>query len=74
MLTYAPKELQIERQMQRDGCDRNEAERRVRSQLPIEDKRAMADFVIDNSHTLEDTRHQVLELFSKLSLPSPSAS
>ena len=35
VLVYAPKPLQIERQLARDGHDREEALRRVRSQLPI---------------------------------------
>jgi dephospho-CoA kinase len=59
VLVYAPREVQIQRQMQRDGHDRGEAERRVNAQLPIEEKRAMADYVIDNSGSLEETERQV---------------
>jgi dephospho-CoA kinase len=40
--------------------------RRVRSQLPIEEKRALADFVIDNSGCLADTERQVRELYERL--------
>ena len=66
VLVYAPEPLQIERQVARDGSDRDEALRRVRSQLPIEEKRALADFVIDNSGCLADTERQVRELYERI--------
>ena len=65
VLVYAPEQAQISRQIQRDGCDREEALRRIRSQLPIEDKKAMADIVIDNSGSREQTRRQVDALFAR---------
>jgi dephospho-CoA kinase len=66
VLVYAPEALQIERQMKRDDCDREEALRRLRAQLPIEEKRGMADFVIDNSGTREQTEHRVRALYETL--------
>lgn len=66
VLVYAPEATQIERQISRDGCDRDEALRRIRSQLPIEDKKAMADVVVDNSGDLAETERQVRELFTRL--------
>jgi dephospho-CoA kinase len=66
VLVYAPEELQIERQLARDGCSREEALRRVRAQLPIEAKRAMADHVIDNSGSLGETEDQVRALYAEL--------
>ena len=59
-------ETQIERTMSRDGCDRGEAERRIAAQLPIDEKRDMADHVIDNSGTPEQTREQVETLYAQL--------
>jgi dephospho-CoA kinase len=59
VVVYAPPELQIRRQMERNGYAREEAERRLAAQLPIDEKRALADHVIDNSGTLEETRRQV---------------
>jgi dephospho-CoA kinase len=38
----------------------------IRSQLPIEEKRGYADFIVDNSGTLEETRTQVEEIWRKL--------
>ncbi len=66
VLVYAPEALQIERQLARDGHGRDEALRRVRSQMPIEEKRALADFVIDNSGSLAETERQVRELYERL--------
>jgi dephospho-CoA kinase len=67
VLVYAPESLQIERQMLRDGCDREAALERIRAQLPIERKKALADIVIDNSGSLEETRLQTRRLFDRFS-------
>jgi len=66
VLVYAPEALQIERQLARDGHGPDEALRRVRSQMPIDEKRALADFVIDNSGSLAETERQVRELYERL--------
>ena len=66
VLAYAPEAAQIERQLARDGCSREEALRRVRAQMPIEEKRALADHVIDNSGSRDETARQVRELVKRL--------
>ncbi|MFQ5418333.1 MAG: dephospho-CoA kinase [Myxococcota bacterium] len=66
VLVYVPEALQIERQMKRDGCDRDEALRRIRAQLPIEEKKALADHVIDNSGSLDATEARVRALYREL--------
>jgi dephospho-CoA kinase len=66
VLVYAPEALQVERQVAREGYSRDEALRRVRAQMPIEEKRALADFVIDNSGSLAETERQVRELYARL--------
>jgi dephospho-CoA kinase len=66
VVVYAPREAQIERQLARNGYDRSEAERRVDAQIPIEEKRQLADHVIDNSGEADATARQVRELYSKL--------
>jgi dephospho-CoA kinase len=65
VLVYASEQQQIERQISRDGCDRESALQRIRAQLPIERKKAMADVVIDNTGSLEETRRQTMELFER---------
>ena len=66
VLAYCPEALQIERTLARDGGTRAEVERRLAAQLPIEEKRVLADFVIDNSGALTDTERQVRALYAKL--------
>jgi dephospho-CoA kinase len=66
LCVWVSREIQIERTMARDGCDAEEAERRINAQLPIDEKREMADHVIDNSGTIEETRAQVAALVSRL--------
>ena len=39
---------------------------RIGSQLPIDEKRALADYLIDNSGTLEQTERQAQALYAKL--------
>jgi dephospho-CoA kinase len=73
VVVYASRELQIARQLERNDYDRAEAERRVDSQIPIDEKRSAADHVIDNSGSLEATARQVRALYAKLvpSCPPP---
>jgi dephospho-CoA kinase len=54
------------RRLQEKGVDRKDAQRRIGSQLPIEQKVKSADFVIYNDGPLEDTRRQVEDIYSLL--------
>ena len=67
VLVWASEEQQVERQVTRNGYDREEALRRIRSQLPLDEKRIMADYTIDNSGSLEEAELQVRELLETLS-------
>jgi dephospho-CoA kinase len=71
VLVAAPEALQIERQVARDGASREEALRRIRAQLPIEEKKALADYVIDNGGTLDETRRQVREVLRQVLAAAP---
>ena len=66
VVVYCRESQQIERQQTRDGSSREEAEQRVRAQLSIEEKRRLADHVIDNSGRLEETDRQVRALYEAL--------
>ncbi|MBQ4265330.1 MAG: dephospho-CoA kinase [Clostridia bacterium] len=63
----APREIQIARLHERDGLNRQDAEKRIDSQMPLEEKRARADAVIDSSGSIENTRRQVDVLIESLS-------
>jgi dephospho-CoA kinase len=64
VLVYAPESLQLERVIARDRLSPEDARARIASQLSIEEKRALADVVIDNSGAWEDTEKQVRELYA----------
>jgi dephospho-CoA kinase len=66
LLVYTPEEIQIERLMKRDGISREMAVNILSSQLPLEEKRSYADFIVDNSGSLEETKKQVQEVWKKL--------
>lgn len=66
LLVYIPEERQIERVMKRDRISREMALDMLSSQLPIEEKRGYADFIVDNSGPLEETKRQVEEVWEKL--------
>jgi dephospho-CoA kinase len=59
-------EQQIERAMHRDGLSRDEAEARLRRQLPLADKLKVADFVVDTSGSKEETAAQTLTVWEAL--------
>lgn len=66
IVVWAPEEAQIERQIRRDGCTRELALERMRAQLPLHEKKRLADHVIDNSGTPEQTERQVRALWETL--------
>lgn len=55
--------LQLARLRQRDNLDEAEARQRIAAQWPQADKVQKADFVIDNSGPLEQTRSMVAALY-----------
>jgi len=65
-LVYVNRETQIKRLMDRDRISRDYAEKKINSQISVEDKRKKADVIIDNSGTLEETFAQVEENLKKL--------
>src|SRR3989338_4591282 len=67
IVVYADKETQFKRLSERDRLSRADAEKRTASQLPLDKKVKMADFVIDNSKGIEETRRQTIDIFNKLS-------
>jgi dephospho-CoA kinase len=66
IVTWCRPEQQLERLLARSGLARAEAERRIAAQMPMEEKRRRADYVIDCSGELEGTRRQVANLFARL--------
>ncbi len=65
VLTVCEEEQQVERAMER-GDSREEVLARMRSQMPLAQKRRFADYVIDTSGSKEDTLRQVREVYNLL--------
>ena len=54
------------RRLERKGISRKEAQRRIESQVPLEEKIKSADFVVNNDGLLEETKRQVEDIYSLL--------
>ena len=66
IVVWCRPEIQLERLMLRDRLSADEASRRVVAQMPQEEKKSYADYLIDTSNGFEDTRDQTTEIFSRL--------
>jgi dephospho-CoA kinase len=66
IVVYAAEEQQSLRLQARDRLTPEQAVARIRTQLPLEEKKRHADHVIDNTGTRERTEQQVRELFAVL--------
>jgi dephospho-CoA kinase len=66
LLVYIPEEVQVQRLVERDPITREMARNILSAQLPIEEKKGYADFIVDNSGALEETRRQVETIWRRL--------
>ena len=66
ILVYSDRETQICRLVKRNNLTTEDAEKRVNSQMPIEQKRKFADFIIDNCGSFEDLEINARNVFFKL--------
>jgi len=66
LVAWCRPEQQIERLMAKTGLSRQDALRRLASQIPVEEKRRRADYEIDCSGSLEETRRQAEALYPEI--------
>ncbi|MCH5584382.1 dephospho-CoA kinase [Shimazuella sp. AN120528] len=66
IVIYVPQEVQCRRLQLRNNLNQEEAESRIQSQLSIEEKKSLADYLIDNSGTVQQTKRQVVALWNHL--------
>jgi dephospho-CoA kinase len=66
IVVHCRPEVQLERLMLRDKLTLAEAERRIASQMPQEEKQKYADYLIDTSDGFEPTRKRVIEVYNEL--------
>ncbi|GAB6099257.1 dephospho-CoA kinase [Halanaerocella petrolearia] len=63
-LVYVPQKIQVERLMARGDLDQEEALARIKSQMPLEDKKDYADRIIDNSGNQLEIKKRVKQIYS----------
>ena len=66
IVVHCRPEVQLERLMLRDNLSRDEALRRINSQMPQEEKQKFADYLIDTSDGFELTRSRTVEVYNQL--------
>ena len=68
VLVYAPREIQRTRLMKRDNVLEEMADTMLNSQMDIEEKKAKADFIIDNSKSESELAEEINRLLHKLQM------
>lgn len=66
IVVWCRPEIQLQRLMKRSGLDEIQARKRIESQMPQEEKKAHADYLIDTSGSYEETESRVLEVLALL--------
>ncbi|MFA5181142.1 MAG: dephospho-CoA kinase [Syntrophales bacterium] len=66
LLVYVSPEVQLRRLMSRNGYTRKEAISRLRSQMPIHEKLPLADLIVNNEGSRDETEQQVAALWQEL--------
>jgi dephospho-CoA kinase len=66
IVVYTDLKQRIQRVMKRDGLQKAEIMARIHRQIPLEDKREWADFVIDNNGSLQDLKVQTQRIYESL--------
>ena len=66
IVSYLSKDEQIKRLCFRDNIDITYAKAKINSQMDLEIKKNLADFVIDTKGSFEETEKQVLEVLDKI--------
>lgn len=66
IVVWTDEQTQLERLMKRDNISKNEAEKRIKSQMSLKEKLKYADYVINNNGSKEQTKKQVIDLYKEL--------
>ncbi len=66
IVVYIDEDEQVKRLVKRNNLSKEEALQRIKSQMPMKEKVKMADYVIDNSNSLDETKKQVEKIWKKL--------
>ncbi|WP_419892772.1 dephospho-CoA kinase [Oceanobacillus kimchii] len=59
LVVYVDEDVQLSRLMKRNGYSEKEASDRIKAQMPLKEKANLADILIDNNHSIEETKVQL---------------
>ncbi|MEH7082934.1 dephospho-CoA kinase [Neobacillus drentensis] len=68
LLVFVDNETQLKRLIARNNLSIEDAEARIHSQMPLSDKLRLADAVINNNGSVEDTKKQLLEILAQFGI------
>ena len=66
LVVYTPRDIQIQRLMIRDNINESEAKLKISNQMDIEEKKSLADILIDNSKDLEHLEKEVQRIIGEI--------
>ena len=66
IVVHCQPEIQLDRLIKRDNISREDAQRRINAQMPQEEKKKHADFLIDTSKGFESARQQTAVVWQEL--------
>jgi dephospho-CoA kinase len=66
LVVYTPKDLQIKRLMDRDNITKEEALLKISNQMDIEEKKDLADMIINNSSNLKNLQQEVERVIKEI--------
>jgi dephospho-CoA kinase len=66
IVVWCESAVQLQRLMSRDGLSEADARKRIAAQMPQDEKKRFADFLIDTSQDFENTRQQTHDVFRRL--------
>ena len=65
LVVYVDEHVQLNRLMARDHSSKEQAQSRIQSQIPVKDKIKLADEVINNNGSVEESYKQLREILQK---------
>ncbi|AZU63582.1 dephospho-CoA kinase [Neobacillus mesonae] len=65
ILVYVDEETQLKRLMERNNLSPADAKARIDSQMPLSEKVSLADAIIDNNGTIEETKNQLMKTLAE---------
>jgi dephospho-CoA kinase len=66
IVVYLDEEEQLKRLIKRNNLSEKEALQKIKSQIPLKEKIEIADYVIDNSNSLDKTKEQVETIWQEI--------